>query len=198
MTGRTQGGSTITQQFVKNVYTKGQRTLQRKLVEAVLAAQVEKSWWKDHILTEYLNTVYFGNHAYGVEEAAQIYFGTHARTLRPWQAALLAGIVRAPTDYDPVRHPKAALARRNEVLANMLQQKMLKPVDYALDIEKPLLPFGAQGAAAGRDPRRRRVLHAVRRAGADRALRQGPHVRRRAEGVHDDRPRRCRRRRATR
>ena len=142
LTGRTQGGSTITQQFVKNVYTKGQRTLQRKLVEAVLAAQVEKSWSKDHILTEYLNTVYFGNHAYGVEEAAQIYFGTHARSLLPWQAALLAGIVRAPTDYDPVRHPKAALARRNEVLANMLQQKMLKPVDYALDIEKPLLPFG--------------------------------------------------------
>jgi penicillin-binding protein 1A len=142
LTGRTQGGSTITQQFVKNVYTKGQRTLQRKLVEAVLAAQVEKSWSKDHILTEYLNTVYFGNHAYGVEEAAQIYFGTHARSLLPWQAALLAGIVRAPTDYDPVRRPKTALARRNEVLANMLQQGMLKPVDYALDIEKPLLPFG--------------------------------------------------------
>jgi penicillin-binding protein 1A len=142
LTGRTQGGSTITQQFVKNVYTKGQRTLQRKLVEAVLAAQVEQAWSKDHILTEYLNTVYFGNHAYGVEEAAQIYFGRHASTLEPWQAALLAGIVRSPTAYDPVLHPKAALARRNEVLGNMLQQKMLKPVDYALYLQKPLLPFG--------------------------------------------------------
>jgi penicillin-binding protein 1A len=142
MTGRTQGGSTITQQFVKNVYTKGQRTLQRKLVEAVLAAQVEAAWSKDHILTEYLNTVYFGNHAYGVEEAAQIYFGRHANDLEPWQAALLAGIVRSPTAYDPVQHPKAALARRNEVLGNMLQQKMLSSVDYALFLQKPLLPPG--------------------------------------------------------
>jgi penicillin-binding protein 1A len=142
LTGRTQGGSTITQQFVKNVYTKGQRTLQRKLVEAVLAAQVESAWSKDHILTEYLNTVYFGNHAYGVEEAAQIYFGRHANDLEPWQAALLAGIVRSPTAYDPVLHPKAALARRNEVLSNMLQQKMLTPVAYAIDLQHPLLPFG--------------------------------------------------------
>ncbi|HEY1478717.1 MAG TPA: transglycosylase domain-containing protein, partial [Gaiellales bacterium] len=142
MTGRTQGGSTITQQFVKNVYTKGQRTLQRKLVEAVLAAQVEAAWTKDHILTEYLNTVYFGNHAYGVEEAAQIYFGRHASNLEPWQAALLAGIVRSPTAYDPVRHPKAALARRKEVLDNMLEQKMISPVTYALSLQKELIPYG--------------------------------------------------------
>jgi penicillin-binding protein 1A len=142
MTGRTQGGSTITQQFVKNVYTKGQRTLSRKLVEAVLAAQVERAWSKDHILTEYLNTVYFGNHAYGVEEAAQIYFGRHANTLEPWQAALLAGIVRSPTAYDPVLHPDAALARRNEVLQNMVEQKMISSVAYALAIKEPLLPYG--------------------------------------------------------
>ena len=109
--------------------------------------------------------MYFGNHAYGVEEAAQIYFGTHARSLMPWQAALLAGIVRAPTDYDPVRHPKAALrAPQRGAREHAAAEDDSKPVDYALDIEKPLLPFGPQGAAAGRDPRRRRVLHAVRRA----------------------------------
>jgi penicillin-binding protein 1A len=142
MTGRTQGGSTITQQFVKNVYTKGQRTLQRKLVEAVLAAQVEGAWTKDHILTEYLNTVYFGNHAYGVEEAAQIYFGVHAKTLKLYQAALLAGIVRSPTAYDPVRHPLAATRRRNEVLAAMLQQKMISPLGYATAVNTALIPYG--------------------------------------------------------
>ncbi|MDX6567731.1 MAG: penicillin-binding protein [Gaiellales bacterium] len=142
MTGRTQGGSTITQQFVKNVYTKGQRTLQRKLVEAVLAAQVEGAWTKDHILTEYLNTVYFGNHAYGVEEAAQIYFGVHAKTLKLYQAALLAGIVRSPTAYDPVRHPLAATTRRNEVLAAMLQQKMISPLGYATAVNTALIPYG--------------------------------------------------------
>jgi penicillin-binding protein 1A len=142
MTGRTQGGSTITQQFVKNVYTKGQRTLQRKLVEAVLAAQVEGAWTKDHILTEYLNTVYFGNHAYGVEEAAQIYFGVHAKKLRLYQAALLAGIVRSPTAYDPVLHPVAATKRRNEVLAAMLQQKLISPLAYATAVNTALIPYG--------------------------------------------------------
>ncbi|MGZ4463524.1 MAG: transglycosylase domain-containing protein, partial [Gaiellaceae bacterium] len=142
MTGRTQGGSTITQQFVKNVYTKGQRTLQRKLVEAVLAAQVESAWSKDHILTEYLNTVYFGNHAYGVEEAAQIYFGVHANALKLYQAALLAGIVRSPSAYDPVLHPTAAIKRRNEVLTAMLDQKRISPVAYATAVNTELLPYG--------------------------------------------------------
>jgi penicillin-binding protein 1A len=142
MTGRTQGGSTITQQFVKNVYTKGQRTLQRKLVEAVLAAQVEGAWTKDHILTEYLNTVYFGNHAYGVEEAAQIYFGVHASDLKLYQAALLAGIVRSPTAYDPVLHPVAATKRRNEVLSQMLQQKMISSIAYATAVNTALIPYG--------------------------------------------------------
>ena len=142
MTGRTQGGSTITQQFVKNVYTKGQRTLRRKLVEAVLAAQVESAWSKDHIRTEYLNTVYFGNHAYGVEEAAQIYFGVPAKELKLYQAALLAGIVRSPTAFDPVRHPTAAMKRRNEVLAAMLEQKRISPFAYAQAVNMALLPYG--------------------------------------------------------
>ena len=188
MTGRTQGGSTITQQFVKNVYTKGQRTLQRKLVEAVLAAQVEGAWSKDHILTEYLNTVYFGNHAYGVEEAAQIYFGVHAKKLRLYQAALLAGIVRSPTAYDPVLHPVAATKRRNEVLAAMLQQKLISPLAYATAVNTALIPYGHKVAPARGVARHRRLLHAVRRAPADRALRRGADVRRRAQGLHDDRP----------
>ena len=73
-----QGGSTITQQFVKNVYVKNQRSIGRKLREAALAWQLEQQWSKDKILTEYLNTIYFGNGAYGIEQAARVYFGRSA------------------------------------------------------------------------------------------------------------------------
>jgi len=111
-----QGGSTITQQLVKNVYTGGARSFRRKFMEAALAYQLEQEWPKRRILTAYLNMVCFGHHAYGVEAAAEIYFGTHARSLQPWQAALLAGLVKGPSEYDPVAHPYRARARRNLVL----------------------------------------------------------------------------------
>ncbi|MFL6269444.1 MAG: transglycosylase domain-containing protein [Actinomycetes bacterium] len=112
-----EGGSTITQQYVKNSYVSGERTLRRKLAEAGYAWGLERRNGKQAILEAYLNTVYFGQGAYGVEAAAQTYFSTGADRLSLTQAALLAGLIRAPTAYDPFRHPRAARARRASVLA---------------------------------------------------------------------------------
>ncbi len=125
-----QGGSTITQQFVKNAYNGNAPTITRKLREAALAWQLEQVWTKDQILTAYLNTIYFGNGAYGVEEACRVYFGHSAAIVNPAEAALLAAIPEDPTLYDPVAHPKLALARRNLVLYEMYLQHYLDWQQY--------------------------------------------------------------------
>jgi penicillin-binding protein 1A len=116
-----QGGSTITQQFIKNTYVKNQRSIGRKLREAALAWQLEQQWSKKKILTAYLNTIYFGNGAYGIDQAAQTYFGHHAKRLTLAESALLAGLPADPSRYDPVTNPKAARARRETVLRTMLE-----------------------------------------------------------------------------
>jgi penicillin-binding protein 1A len=123
--GTVQGGSTITQQFVKNAYLTSQKSIGRKLIEAALAWQLEQAWTKDRILTAYLNTVYFGNGAYGVEQASRIYFHHRARTLNPAEAALLAAIPEDPSAWDPVAHPQASRAHRELVLRQLLQQGYL-------------------------------------------------------------------------
>src|SRR5207247_4147677 len=130
-----QGGSTITQQFVKNAYTKNQRSIARKLKEAALAWQLEQRWSKDRILTAYLNTIYFGNGAYGVEQAAQTYFhhGAGPGTLTPAEAALLAGIPEDAAAYDPATHPVAANQRRDLVPRDMLDQGDLRPSDHVYE-----------------------------------------------------------------
>ena len=133
-----QGGSTITQQFVKNELTGNDRSVTRKLKEATLAWQLEKSWTKDRILTAYLNTIYFGNGAYGIERAARTYFGHSARKLTLPQAALLAGIPENPTAYDPVAHPRAALDRRTLVLRLMLQQSIITGRQYRGALHAPM------------------------------------------------------------
>ncbi len=120
-----EGGSTITQQFVKNTYTHQERTISRKLKEAALAWQLERRWSKDRILTAYLNTIYFGNGAYGIEMAARVYFHEHASELTLAQAALLAGLPASPGAYDPVANPKAAEERRRTVLQLMFQQRLI-------------------------------------------------------------------------
>ena len=126
-----QGGSTITQQFVKNaLLAQTNRSIFQKLKEAALAYQLERKWSKDKILTQYLNTVYFGEGAYGIESAARIYFGWDhpgcephcAAALDPAEAALLAGLIASPSAYSPVQNPAAALKRRNLVLDNMQGQ----------------------------------------------------------------------------
>jgi penicillin-binding protein 1A len=120
-----QGGSTITQQFIKNAYVKDQRSVARKLKEAALAWQLEQRKSKDWILTAYLNTIYFGNGAYGVGQAALTYFGKPASELTLPEAALLAGIPRDPARYDPVTNPRAAKLRRRLVLDQMLAQGII-------------------------------------------------------------------------
>jgi penicillin-binding protein 1A len=117
-----EGGSTITQQFVKNAYVNSSRTVGRKLKEAALAWQLEQRWTKDRILTAYLNTIYFGNGAYGIEQAARVYFHHSAETLTLPEAALLAGIPADPALYDPAANPRQAKARRHTVLKTMLDQ----------------------------------------------------------------------------
>ncbi len=133
-----QGGSTITQQFVKNAYVHDQRSVGRKLKEAALAWQLEQKWSKDRILTAYLNTIYFGNGAYGVQQAAKTYFGHGAKRLRLPEAALLAGIPQDPTLYDPVTNPKQARARRLVVLRDMLQQLDITEEQFRAAARAPL------------------------------------------------------------
>jgi penicillin-binding protein 1A len=118
--GGLQGGSTITQQLVKQTYLSSVRKLSRKVKEAVLADRLERKYTKDQILQAYLNTIYLGNGAYGVEAAANVYFNEHASKLTLPQAALLAGLIQNPSGYDPILAPAAARNRRSEVLSRML------------------------------------------------------------------------------
>jgi penicillin-binding protein 1A len=133
-----QGGSTITQQYVKLEYTGSERTLGRKLREIVLAEQLAHRYRKDRILAMYLNTVYFGEGAYGAEAAAETYFGVHASQLSVEQSALLAGLIQAPGAYDPFLNPAAARARRNVVLAAMVRQGWLSPATAARLERRPV------------------------------------------------------------
>ena len=115
-----QGASTITQQLVKNVLGPGERTLWRKIQEAVLALRLEREASKDEILERYLNQIYLGEGTFGLEAAARHYFDRHAWTLSLAQAALLAGMIAAPSAYDPRAAPDEALARRDWVLGRMV------------------------------------------------------------------------------
>ena len=125
-----EGGSTITQQFVKNAYIRNERTLARKVREAALAWQLEQRWSKDRILTAYLNTIYFGNGAYGIQQASRAYFKKGAKELDLAEAALLAGIPADPSRYDPVTNPASAKQRRRYVLMAMLDQGKITRRDF--------------------------------------------------------------------
>src|SRR6266511_3596663 len=136
-----QGGSTITQQFVKNSLIHNERTISRKVKEAALAWQLEsgpRHWSKTRILTAYLNTIYLGNGAYGVETASKAYFGHSAKSLTLPEAALLAGIPADPSRWDPVTHPRAARARRRTVLLTMEQQGHISHADFVRASKTPL------------------------------------------------------------
>src|ERR1700728_4096900 len=148
--GNAQGASTIEEQFIKNaLQAQSHRTIFEKLREAALAYQLSHKWSKEKIITAYLNTIYFGNGAYGIEAAAQTYFGHEVnhlgcgipgkplcvQNLEPWEAALLAGIIQSPTEYDPATHPVAARERREVVLRQMLDQGYLTKSVYDQSIE---------------------------------------------------------------
>ncbi|MEA2375410.1 MAG: penicillin-binding protein, partial [Thermoleophilaceae bacterium] len=152
--GAAQGASTITQQFVKNALAaQRNRTVFQKLREAALAYHLERRWSKDKILTEYLNTIYFGNGAYGIESAVRTYFGGRGRhysphdrlgtNVSPAQAALLAGMIASPSAYDPAQHPIEAEKRRDQVLKDMLDQKMITPGQYT-DAVRQVIPTQSQ------------------------------------------------------
>jgi penicillin-binding protein 1A len=128
--GFVQGGSTITQELVRNLYLTRERTLERKVTEACLAIKLARHWSKDRILTAYLNQVYYGNHAYGIEAAAETYFSKTARQLSLDESAMLAGLPQAPSIYDPFVRPDDALARRDEVLHAMLVNDDITRADY--------------------------------------------------------------------
>jgi penicillin-binding protein 1A len=166
--GPTEGGSTIPEQFVKNVREEqDHRTIFEKIIEAGLAFQLTHRWRHWEILTDYLNSIYFGNGAYGIESAARVYFGWNhgykpgnpadeansgcgspdsqdptrkscASVLEPWESALLAGMVANPTEFDPLLHHAAAKDRRNQVLELMLQQHYISQAMYEKSVNEPL------------------------------------------------------------
>ncbi|MEO5577080.1 MAG: PBP1A family penicillin-binding protein [Gaiellaceae bacterium] len=142
--GVVEGGSTITQQFVKNALDRDQKTIARKVREAAFAWQLERDpggWSKQKILQEYLNTIYFGNGAYGVQQASLVYFQHGAKGLTLAESALLAGIPADPTRYDPVTNPDVARDRRRVVLDAMLEESKITQAQYeeadATDLPDP-------------------------------------------------------------
>ncbi len=154
--GAVQGASTITQQFVKNALdAQNDRTLFNKLKEAALAYHLTKKWPKEKILTEYLNQIYFGNGAHGIESAARVYFGKRhgygdpggcgatrrnmcAAALTTPEAALIAAVVASPSAYDPIVNPRNARMRRDIVLRYMRDQRYITVDEYARALEDPL------------------------------------------------------------
>jgi penicillin-binding protein 1A len=124
-----EGGSTITQQLTKVLFLTPDKSLERKLKEAILALELERRYPKDRILEMYLNQVYFGHGAYGVEAAARTYFGKSVSELTVRESALLAGLPRAPSTYSPFEHADAARRRREVVLRRMVEYGVLKEPD---------------------------------------------------------------------
>ncbi len=122
-----QGGSTITQQLAKTIFLSPERTFDRKIKEILLTLQLEQNLTKEEILQLYLNQIYFGSGAYGVEAAARIYFSKHVKDLNLAECALLAGLPRAPNYYSPHNHPEHALSRRAIVLRRMRELRYITP-----------------------------------------------------------------------
>ena len=144
--GVSQGGSTLTQQLAKNLFLTQERTLQRKLQEAELAIWLERKYSKAEILELYLNRVYFGSGAYGVEAASQRYFGKSARTVSLTEAAMLAGLVKSPSRLAPNRNPEGAEKRAQTVLAAMAESKFITEAQAQASIAHPAISVKPAGA----------------------------------------------------
>lgn len=128
-----QGGSTITQQLTKNLFLSPDKTIKRKIQEALMAIQIEKKYSKDEILAAYLNRVYLGSGAYGVEAAAQTYFGKSVKDLNLWESAIIAGLLKAPSRYSPNNNLELSQNRAKTVINTM---KDAGYIDAKLDVEK--------------------------------------------------------------
>lgn len=134
----TQGGSTITQQVIKNNLLSQDKSYTRKIAEILLAPAVEAKFTKDQIMEFYCNSNYYGNRCYGVEAASQYYFGKSCSELEPDEAAMLIGLSNNPSGYDPVTNPEAALEKRNEVLKTMYQEDVITKKEYKTAVKKEL------------------------------------------------------------
>jgi penicillin-binding protein 1A len=135
-----QGGSTITQQLARNMFLNMEQTLERKLKEALLAIEIERSFAKDEILELYLNEVYFGHGAYGVQTAAQTFFGKPAQDLNLAQCATLSALPANPVIYSPYEHPDRCTRRRNLFLKKLLLMHKIRPEDYQAALAQTIKP----------------------------------------------------------
>lgn len=135
--GKHHGGSTITQQYVVNTFIKRENSVTRKVKEALLAYQLESKFTKDEILEKYLNAIYFGHGAYGVQAAAETYFGKDMGALTTAECAMIAGLIRSPGDYSPRFDPEAAKARRDLVLGLMLQEQYIDQIVHDAAVAEP-------------------------------------------------------------
>jgi penicillin-binding protein 1A len=133
-----QGASTITQQLARNLFLTPERSLTRKIKEALLAIKIEREFSKDKILELYLNYIYLGQGAYGVEAASRIYFGKSVKDLTADESAVLASLPKAPTKYNPFKNPERILERRNYVLSRMLEDGYITKEEYETYSKKPL------------------------------------------------------------
>ncbi|HLH10974.1 MAG TPA: penicillin-binding protein 1A [Methylovirgula sp.] len=146
--GSMEGGSTLTQQLAKNLFLTQERTLSRKIQEAILAVWLEHKYSKDQILELYLNRVYFGSGAFGVEAAAQKYFGHSARTVTLPEAAMLAGLMKAPTRYAPNHNLSAAIDRATDVITAMAQEGYITEAQASLALARPAQPVSGKGSGS--------------------------------------------------
>lgn len=147
-----QGGSTITQQIIKQLLLSSERKYTRKVKEAILAYRLEKHLTKDEILSIYLNQIYLGQHAYGVEAAARTFFGKHATDITLAESAVLAGMPQAPSRYNPFRNPEAAKARQMYVLSRLRTLNWISNEEYEQAAKEPLVYWTmpeSQGRGAG-------------------------------------------------
>jgi penicillin-binding protein 1A len=135
---KSQGGSTITMQVARNFFLSSEKSYKRKISEILLALRIEKHLSKDQILELYLNKIYFGKRAYGIAAAAQVYYGKRVEELTLPQVAMIAGLPKAPSRYNPVVNPERATLRRNYVLRRMLELKMIPQEAYDTAITEPV------------------------------------------------------------
>ncbi len=165
------GGSTITQQYVKNALVGDESSLVRKWKELIVSTKMSNSWSKDDIMAAYLNTIYFGRGAYGLQAASKAYFNVNAKDLKVEQAALLAGLVRGPSLYEPTTHLADATGRWNYVLDGMVEMKTLDPTQRAkLQFPKTIAPGRSSGDELSAGPNgliKTQVLRELKEADID-------------------------------
>ncbi|MFD6398550.1 transglycosylase domain-containing protein [Nocardia sp. NPDC060249] len=167
------GGSTITQQYVKNAFLSSERTVTRKMRELIIAAKMARQWSKDEILSAYLNTIYFGRGAYGIASAAKAYFDKPVPELTLAEGAVLAAVIRSPSVLDPENHFDQLRARWQYVLDGMVEMNVLAPGDRDATVFPPIIPLDdmpAESVALGPEGHiRTQVLRELRAAGLDDA-----------------------------